>query len=90
MDKSDIEFQKTVSSDSKYDELEVSKAQDEDSEVKLQNGSAIFEKFHNSVVGHLGCDRTYKALKLSGHNWVGMKEELKKYIAECTICQKIK
>ena len=35
-------------------------------------------------------DRTYKALKLSGHNWVGMKEELKKYISECTICQKIK
>ena len=34
--------------------------------------------------------RRYKALKLSGHNWVGMKEQLKNYIAECTICQKIK
>ena len=47
---------------------------------------------YDSVVGHLGCDRTYKALKLklSGHNWVGMKQELKNYIAECTICQKIK
>ena len=76
-----------LSSDSEDDEQEVIKAQDEDSEVKLQNGSAIFEKFHNSVVGHLGCDRTYKAL---GHNWVGMKEQLKKYIAECTICQNIK
>ena len=68
MDESDIEFQKTVSSDSEDDEQEVIKAQDEDSEVRLQNGSAIFEKFHNSVVVHLGCDRTYKALKLSGHN----------------------
>jgi len=56
----------------------------------LQNGSAIFEKFHNSVVNHLECDRTFKALKLSGQNWVGMKEELKNYIGECTICQKIK
>ena len=45
MDESDIEFQKTVSSDSEDDELKVIKAQDEDSEVKLQKGSAIFEKF---------------------------------------------
>ena len=42
------------------------------------------------MVGHLGCDRTCKALKNFEHNWVGMKEELKKYISECTICKKIK
>ena len=75
----------SVSSDSEDEELEVNKAQNEDSEVRFQKGSAIFEKFYNSVVGHLGCDRTYKALKLSGHNWVGMKDQLKKYIGECTI-----
>ena len=51
---------------------------------------AVFEKFHNSVIGHLGVDRTYKALKLRGHNWKGMREDLKKYVSECIICQKIK
>jgi len=48
---------------------------------------------HNSVVGHLGVDHTYKALKLRGHNWMGMKNDLsglKTYISECIICQKIK
>ena len=50
----------------------------------------VFLKFHNSVEGHLWCDQTYKALKLSEHNWVEMKEELKKYISEWTISQKIK
>ena len=89
MDESEIEFQDTDSNDSEDDELEIIKAQ-EDSVVKLQKGSVIFEKFHNSVFGHLGCDRTYKALKISGYNGVGMKEELKNYISECTICQKIK
>ena len=41
------------------------------------------------MVGYLGCDRTHKVLKFSGHNWVGMKEELKKNISECKIRQKI-
>ena len=72
------------------EDLEVLRAQNEDSEIRLLNGEAVVEKFHNSVVVHPGCDRTYKALKLSGHNWVRMKEQLKKYISECTICQKIK
>ena len=86
IDESEIKFQHTGSSDSEDDKLEIVKAQDEDSEVILQKGSVISEKFLNSVVGHLVCDRTYKALKLSGHNWVGMK----KYISECRICQNIK
>ena len=60
MDESQLEFQKSVSSDSEDEELEVINPQDEDSEVRFQKASAIFEKFHNSVVGHLGCDRTYK------------------------------
>ena len=85
-----IEYRGNGDSDSEEDEVDILKAQDEDSEVRLQKCEFVFEKFHNSVVDRLGCDRTYKALKLSGHHWVGMKEELKKYISECTICQKIK
>jgi len=30
---------------------------------------------HNSVVGHIGVNRTYKTLKLRGHNWKGMRED---------------
>ena len=58
MNESELEFQKAVSSDSEDHELEVNKAQDEDSEVRFQNSAAIFEKFHNSVaildaIGHI-------------------------------------
>ena len=42
------------------------------------------------MIGHLGVDRTYKALKLRGHNWKGMREDLNTYVSECIICQKIK
>ena len=42
------------------------------------------------VVVHLGLDQTYEALKLSKHNPMGMKYQLKKHMSECTICQKIK
>ena len=66
------------------------KVPDEDSEIRLQKGEGVSEKFHNSVVGHLGYDRTYKALKILGHNWLVMKDLLKMYISECTIYQKIK
>ena len=63
----------TMFFDSEDDKLEVLKAQDEDYEVRLRKGEGVFEKFDNSVVSHLRCDRTYKALKLSGYNWAGMK-----------------
>ena len=43
MDESDIKFQKTVSSDSEDDELEVNKAQDKDSKVRFQKAAAILE-----------------------------------------------
>jgi len=52
-----------------------SKGQDDNSEVSLQEKQAIFEQSHNSVIGHLGVDRTYKALKLRGHNWKGIRED---------------
>ena len=65
-----------------------SRVQNDDSEVSFQEKQSI--QMNNSVVGHLGVDRTYKALKLRGHNWMGMKEDLKNYTSECIICQKIK
>ena len=85
MDESEIKFQYTGDSDSKDDELEILKAQEKILKLDFKKVKA-FAKNSNFVVGH----RIYKALKLSGYNWVGMKDELKKYIAEHTICKKIK
>ena len=70
--------------------LIASRVPGDDFEVSFQEKQAIFEQIHNSVVGHLGVDRTYNSLKLRGYNWMGMKEDLKTYISECIICQKIK
>ena len=71
-------------------EIIASRVQDADSEVSSQEKPAIFAQFYNSVIGHQGVDRTYKALKLQGHNWKGMREDLKTYVSEYIICQKIK
>jgi len=46
MDESEIDFQDTRDRDSIDDELEsILRAQDEDSENRLPNGEAVFEKF---------------------------------------------
>jgi len=76
--------------DEEGNEIVASRVQDDDSEVSLQGKEAIFEQSPNSVIGHLGVDRTYKALKLRGHYWKEMREDLKTYISERIICQKIK
>ena len=64
--------------DEEGDEIVPLRAQDDKSEVRWQE-KQVFEKMHNSVV-HLGVDRTYKALKLQGHNWMGINEDLKNHI----------
>ena len=74
-------IQRCRDSDSDEFELEVLRAQDENSDDRLQKGEAVFEKFHNSVVGH----RKNETLKLSEHNRMGMKDQLKKYISKCAI-----
>jgi cleavage and polyadenylation specificity factor subunit 1 len=51
---------------------------------------AIFAKFHNSMVGHFGVEHTLKAMSLEGHEWRGMRRDVKDWISECGICQKIK
>ena len=47
MDESEIEFQDTGDSDSEDNELEVAKAQDEDSEVRLQK---VKSYLRNSII----------------------------------------
>ena len=50
-------------SDKEGHEIVPSRVQDADSEVSSQEKQVVFEKFHNSVIRHLGVDRIYKALK---------------------------
>ena len=48
MDELVIDRRNTGDSDSEDDELEVMKTQDEDSEVRLPNGEAVYEKFQEN------------------------------------------
>ena len=50
----------------------------------------IFARYHNSIVGHLGTDRTLKALSLGDHGWTGMRQDVLRMVSECSICQKLK
>ena len=50
----------------------------------------IFARYHNSIVGHLGAERTLKTLSLGGHGWSVMRRDIVWMISECTICQKLK
>jgi hypothetical protein len=37
---------------------------------------ATFAKFHNSMIGHFGVERTLKAMSLAGHGWRGMRSDV--------------
>jgi len=50
----------------------------------------VFSRYHNSIVGHHGVERTLKAMSLGGHAWAGMRQNVSNWIGECSICQKIK
>ena len=50
----------------------------------------VFARYHNSIVGHLSVERTLKAMSLGGHSWARMKQNVKNWIGECDMCQKIK
>ena len=89
MEEEDVEDENPADIGEEGNDVVASRVQDEDSEVSFQEKQAIFEKMHNSA-RHLGVDRSYKAFKLREYNWMGMREDLKTYISECIICQKIK
>jgi len=76
IEEEDVEDANPADSDEEGNEIVASRVQDDDSEVSFQEKQSIFEQMHNSVVGHLGLDRTYKSLKLRGHNRKGTKEDI--------------
>ena len=50
----------------------------------------IFARYHNSIVGHIGAERTLKALSLGGHGCAAMRQDVTRIVSECSICQKLK
>ena len=49
----------------------------------------IISKCHNTVVGHGGVNRTMRNLKATVEKWVGMREDVRQFIAHCPCCQKM-
>lgn len=47
----------------------------------------ILQEYHNGLVGgHSGFLRTYKRI-LQEFYWMGMKGDIRKFVAECVVCQ---
>ena len=44
----------------------------------------IFARYHNSIVGHFGAERTLNALSLGGHGWAGILRDVTRMISECS------
>ena len=40
----------------------------------------VFSRYHNSIVGHHGVERTLKAMSLGGHAWAGMRRNVSERI----------
>ena len=50
---------------------------------------AIIGKFHNSLAGHFGCEKTVKKMREHGHNWVNLRAHVQRFIRQCPVCQKL-
>jgi hypothetical protein len=50
----------------------------------------ILNEFHNSPIsGHMGVDKTFHRLQ-ANFFWQGMRQDIRKYIAQCSVCQSTK
>jgi hypothetical protein len=45
--------------------------------------------FHNEFVGHGGVDRTMNRLRKKGNKWLRMRQDVRQFIRECPLCQKM-
>ena len=54
--------------------LEDMEFEDEEGNLGLED-IFIVARYHNSIVGHLGVERTLKALSLRGHGLLGMRDD---------------
>ena len=50
----------------------------------------LISSVHNSVVGHMGVDKTYDRLVAQGHKWTQMRNHISIFITKhCPCCQKL-
>jgi hypothetical protein len=54
-----------------------------------ETAKRAIREVHCSEVGHHGVDRTMHLLKLQGKKWNGMKSDVRYYIHNCDICQRL-
>ncbi len=47
------------------------------------------DRWHGAGVGHFGVEATVKAIKRDGACWDGVYRDVKRYIKECPVCQKL-
>jgi transposase InsO family protein len=44
---------------------------------------------HNSTVGHFGVEKTISMLVKGEHRWRGMRNHVRQFVRQCSLCQKI-
>jgi len=52
--------------------------------------SALLNKFHGTIVGHHGINKTVHMLRSAGHLWTNMTSDVRRFIAACPVCQKVR
>ena len=51
---------------------------------------SIFLDYHNDIVGHHGINQTIQLLNRGNKYWKGRFEDIRTFISQCPICQKVK
>jgi hypothetical protein len=51
---------------------------------------SIFLEYHNDIIGHHGINHTINLLNRTNKNWKGRFEDIRTYISQCPVCQKVK
>jgi transposase InsO family protein len=49
----------------------------------------LISQFHNPMVGHLGLEKTCALLVDAGHKWRGLRRDVRLFIKQCPLCQKL-
>jgi hypothetical protein len=57
--------------------------------VEVDN-TDLFNTYHNDIVGHHGVNQTCKLIQRANKTWTGYHNDIRGFIRNCHICQKIK
>lgn len=56
-------------------------------ELSIQEKRDLLKRFHGSLSGHHGINRTVNMLRSAGHNWLYMRGDVHKFVSQCGVCQ---